>query len=69
MLFQRDGRVRASQYPPHIWAGYEGYRSARTFGLRLRLPVGCFFVQALPGRSPRRLRRIWGARLWMLLGI
>ena len=28
---RRGGRARESSYSPHIWAGYQGCRSVRTF--------------------------------------
>ena len=34
------GRAPVPPYPPHIWAGYEGCRSAWAFEARLRRPTG-----------------------------
>lgn len=33
---RRGGHARVPPYPPHIWAGYEGCRSARAFEAWLR---------------------------------
>ena len=51
---RRGGRARAPPYPPHIWAGYEGCRSARAFEARLRRPSGSDFRdQSVIGRAVR----------------
>ena len=45
------GRTRTPPYPPHIWAGYEGCRSARAFEARLRGLSGSKIVTGQPAQS------------------
>lgn len=42
-VMDAPGRIQASPYPPHIWARYEGPRSARAFEARLRRPSRSLF--------------------------
>ncbi|KAE8778714.1 hypothetical protein D1007_48351 [Hordeum vulgare] len=48
--------ARASPYPPHIWAGNRGCRSARALEVGLRGPCGSHFRHR--GGLPGRLRRV-----------
>jgi hypothetical protein len=56
---RRDGRARASPYPSHIRAGYEGCRSIRAFEGGLRRPAESVFCdRSLNGRQPERLKQV-----------
>ena len=48
------GRPQAASYPPYIWDGYEGCRSARAFEARLRVPVGSVFCDRSVTERPAR---------------
>src|SRR4051812_246667 len=55
-LVQRDGRVRTSPYPPHIWAGIWGCRSYRTFEPTLGPLIGWKKGRATTGQVARIFR-------------
>lgn len=42
-MWHTDRTRRASSYPPHIWAGYKGLRTAQTYEDEMRGLVGWFF--------------------------